>query len=180
MRTSAYIVTVFLFFMLSVLQLRPNEPVIPTLNGRVLFTDTIKTSLDKNEIKERLIIWSDKNLKSDEQRTIMNRSNDSINNILSTMVFDYMEMDKNNWVTHFIYIKYLLTFNYQDNRCIVTFGRISYAENMRDVKDPMPGEDILLKNKYKRVGFKNASEKVREYTVKKVSALFDDIRQSIE
>lgn len=169
-----------IFLVVSVGCLKANEIVVPVTNGRVLFSDTIGTSLNKEAIKERLEKWTEENLKPNDQRHIMGSVNDSVNNVMSTVVFEYMEMDKNNWMTHFIYIRYHLTMKYKDNQCIVTFGRIDYAENLRDLNNPMKGEDILIKKKFKRLGYKDASDKIIKYTVDKVDDIFGSLRKVLE
>lgn len=169
-----------LFLLVSIGCLKANGPVVPVTNGRVLFSDTIGTVLDKEAIKERLEKWTEENLKPNDQRYIMGSLNDSINNMMTTVVFEYMEMDKNNWVTHFIYIRYHLVMKYKDNQCIVTFGRIDYAENIGDLNSPIPGEDILIKKNFKRLGYKDASNKIIEYTVSKVNNTFGSLRKTLE
>lgn len=157
-----------------------NEPVVPLVNGSVLFSDTIKTSLKKEQIKERLQKWGEENIPSNDERLITGYVNDSTNNIMSYVILEYMEMEKTNWAVHFIYIKYHLTHKYNDGYCITTLGRIGYADSISNVDDLMSAKYVLIDKKYKRTSFRDASKKITEHTVNKVFNIFESLRKSLE
>lgn len=157
-----------------------NDSNIPVVNGNILFSDTIKSSLKKEEIKERLEKWSKENIPATDQRLIMGSVNDTVNNVMSYVVFEYMELEKTNWYIHSVYIKYHITQKYNDGYCITTIGRIGYSDSLSNADDLIPAKDILIDKKYKRFSFKNASELITAHTINKVFNFYGSLRKALE
>jgi len=181
MRKLFCLLSLFLFTTLAG-NVKANDFVIPVVSGKVLFSDTIKTSLDKDRIEAGLKEWRKENMQPNDQRFIMGYVNDSIHNVVTYVVFEYMEVEKTSLYVNSIYIKYQLTINYEDNLCIATVGRINYSDNINklNAEDLISGERVLVDQKYKKVAFSNASQKITAHTVYKVFNIFGSLQKALE
>ena len=154
-------------------------------SGKVVFADTILTRSDKEKIRNLIYYWV--NTAETKDRYIEDVKNNYEAGTFSCKVADYLSIVKSNWTTFSLYMMYTLSFEYQNNLCVVKLHDISYIEpsefekkENKDISVAMiSGELPLVEKKYRPAFVKNASEKIIDSTLKDVNTLLDSIQKHL-
>ncbi len=156
------------------------------INGKIVFSDTIKTKLDKVQIGDRLrAILSNQDYSEGGKLT---DNNDSIHTF-SLRMTDFLAIERRPLSIFSMMMRYFLILEYKDNCCIATIANISYIEpdeyekkvRLKDNNfDLMPAEMVLLEKKYKSLFIKDASEKIILKTNQRVNEIFATVRSGIK
>ena len=180
----------FLFgILLALIAIQPSKAQgtadVPVVGGRVVFSDTIETLLDKKAIRLKLNSWLEE-YSSDKVSRVVS-VNDTTLNALQCTFIDYLEMGKASLFIYAIYVKYTVRILYTDNRCTVRINRIEYITpedfNSEDRFPPVhtiPAEDVFIKNNYKVGLVPDAPQKIKFHTLVAVEKLFRSLRTSFE
>lgn len=155
-------------------------------SGKVVFADTILTSSDKEKIRNMIYYWV--NTAETQERHIEDVKSDYETGTFSCEINDYLYIVRSTWLTFSLYMKYTLSFEYQNNLCIVKLHDINYIEpsefeknKNKDMSGAMiSGELPLVEKKYKPAFVKDASEKIIDSTLKNVNTLFYSIRKQFD
>lgn len=153
---------------------------VPTRNGKVLFTDTVSVNGTSDEIYSKLSKWLSLHLSTRKGAIIQN---DKVNKEISFRVFDYMEIEKRALSMFSIYMKYIAHVSYKDGLCTIEVGGIKYIEPDEIEKDTpyiIDGEELLLEKKYKVVFVTDAAEKIKIHSIKEINKLFDSLHKALE
>jgi hypothetical protein len=143
-------------------------------NGKIQFSDTIKTQLSPSDIEK----WLTNTFLPG--KGIINNNN-SLLGLVSCRVVDYLEIEKNNWALFAMYMRYTLTFRFEDGQCFVFIQNINYIEpdnvGSEDENKYISAEFVILKKKYKTLFNRKASDKIEAFTYNRVDELFATIEQ---
>jgi hypothetical protein len=147
-------------------------------NGKIQFSDTIQTLLSKSDISLRLEDWLDNTFLPGKGKI---NNNDASLGFISCRVVDYLEIEKNNWTLFAMYMRYTLTFKFEDGKCLVSMQNINYLEpdNASDSKGENnyhSAEYVIVQKKYKTAFNRKASDKIETFTYGKVDELFATIQ----
>ncbi len=151
------------------------KPIIPTENGKVIFTSTYVTPLGKQEIHDRLSTWL-----SSDPSTIIN--SDDTTGMLISRSLEYLEIEKKDWSIFSMYMRYTLVLEYKDQFCKASIRQIQYYEP-EDIEKKVynsnttsySAEFILIEKKYKLAFVKNAADKIAEHTVRRINEIFSTV-----
>lgn len=161
---------------------------LKVINGRVVYSDTIRTKLDRVEIGNKLreILANQDYMEGGK----LSESNDSIK-AFSMQITDHLEIEHGVFPPSIfsILMRYYLTMEYQNSCCVATITNISYIEldeyqkkkRLKDNSfDAIPGEMVLLDKQYKSVFYTNASEKIGKKTQDRIDEIFGIVRKAIK
>lgn len=175
------VVLSFLILFANLLYSAGNGNDIPLVKGKVVFTDTIETLLNKDAIRLRLDLWADE---YSVGRTNSVNVKDTSLNVMEYTFVDYLEMEKTPIRIYSIYMKYTVRLLYKDNMCMIRVNRISYIEP-EDVGDKnrlstssISAEQVLL-GKYKVGLIEDAQGKIKLHTLKVIDNLYKSLNTAI-
>lgn len=183
-KISLLVLSLTLFFVCFSQNDSKDSLVIPQVNGKVVFSDTILTSLSKSEMQTHISNWLENDFLPG--RGVI-ASNDPDQGLISCRMFDYLEIEKKALSIFAYYMPYSLIFQFEDNRCIIFARDIKYLE-LADLsenfgyskKDLIAGETVLLEQTYRQLLVKNASQRMTLFTVTHVNEIFEEVKNTLK
>lgn len=169
--------------LLSLLSITSIAQNIPVENGKVVFSDTIQTNLNKEKTQKKLLHWLDESFLKNKGFITLN---DTVNNMIVCSAMEYLEVEKSSWNMFALYMRYKLIFEIKENQCIVFIRNINYFEpediegDNKKTVSTYPGEFILIEKKYKSAFKKNISEKISAKTVERVNEIWKTIENELK
>ncbi len=156
-----------------------------TDKGRVIFTDTIQSSLSKTEIASQITDSFIQQIVSNKK--IIINAQDTVQGLFSYQVLDYLELEKKALAIYAVICKYNLILQYKDNQCIALIRNMYYidlenfrSKNYSPEKDNIPGEIVLVEKQYKTLFMKDASERITQKTQERVDEVFLSLKKALE
>ncbi|MDL2257179.1 DUF4468 domain-containing protein [Bacteroidales bacterium OttesenSCG-928-I14] len=148
---------------------------IPVKDGKVVFTQTIETSMSAEEIHDSLTTWLGEHI---EGIGTVNADNEEQNMIVCR--FSELTLIQEHTLMVFeLFVNYTAIFEYKDKECLVTVKNISYIEpedkNGKETPTIFSAEKVLLEKEYKRIFIKDAVGKIAHATSEKMNNFFKNI-----
>ncbi|GHU63852.1 hypothetical protein FACS1894123_07490 [Bacteroidia bacterium] len=144
-------------------------------NGKILFSDTIQTQLSPSDIEK----WLTSTFLPGKGKI---NNNNSLLGLVSCRVVDYLEIEKTDWKLFAMYMRYTLTFRFEDGQCFVSLQNINFLEpdnvnNAEDENNYLSAEFVLVQKKYKPIFNRKASDKIATAAYSRIDELFATIEQ---
>lgn len=152
---------------------------VPEEDGKVVFSETIHTKQNRNQITELVKQWSaDRENEKDSRYHSKIVYNDTIKHEMAMMVDDRLVFSSNAFSLDFAIVYYYLIFQIEDEQCAVTIKNIKYK--YADYKDLVTADEMISDkvalNKEKTKMYRTF-DKFRIATVDMANNTFDELEE---
>jgi hypothetical protein len=186
----------FLLISLTTLMLSVSLPAhsepddIPVVDGKVVFSEYLRSNLVKSEIRSRILDYIKYELRPFGGEMLRDNDSKTICNIM-----DYVVVSALGLSVHAVYMNYVLYFEYTDSLCLMRVRDIQFMEKEDYEKKQQFGQDseylnqrtdsvyfpvytakeIFIDHQYSAPFYPRASQKVTAAALSRINALFDDV-----
>jgi hypothetical protein len=163
---------------------------IPVVDGKIVFSEYLRSGLIKSDIHERIIDYVRHELRPFGGEILLDNDSKTVCNII-----DYVVVSELGLSVHAMYMNYVLYFEYTDSLCLMRVRDIQFMEKEDYEKKMQFGHDseflnqktdsvyfpiytakqIFIEHKYSAPFYTKASQKVTSVSLSRINAIFDDV-----